>query len=226
MSSIQAQNTTTDQSSLQDTNGGTVLDDSLTSLSGVNLTLDGTGTIATGQITSYTNGTLSLSAGTVSLSALTDIDGSAFQVSGGVTVTLPAITNASGSSFEVSGAASLTVPALTTYAGGNGGLDTLGGNGRRQRALHLPRSGLDYREYGLLRLDQGPGPGQGRAVAIARLDPAQRRGPFQLESDGTGSQLKVAALSQHPGSEHHNRPVIAPGDQRRHAARRQPDRQV
>jgi len=46
------------------------------------LTLDGTGTIATAQITSYTGGTLSLSAGTFSLPALSDIDGSAFQISG------------------------------------------------------------------------------------------------------------------------------------------------
>ncbi len=103
LTSVQAQNTITDKSSLQVTNHGTVLDGSLTSLNNTNLTLDGTGTIATSQITTYTSGTLSLTAGTVNLSGLTDIDGSAFEVSGAVTVTLPAVTSATGTSFEASG---------------------------------------------------------------------------------------------------------------------------
>jgi len=62
LTSFQGQSTVTDNSSLQDTNYGTVLDGSLAGLSGANLTLDGTGTIATAQFTSYTGGTLSFSA--------------------------------------------------------------------------------------------------------------------------------------------------------------------
>ena len=82
------------RSSLQATNGGTVADSTLTSLNGVNLILDGTGTIATAQIASYKAGTLSLSGGTLSLTGLTNSNGSSFEVSGGASLTLPGLTNA------------------------------------------------------------------------------------------------------------------------------------
>ena len=55
----------------------------LATLDHINLTLDGTGTIATAQITSFTNAALLLSGGTVSLPVLADADGSSFEISGG-----------------------------------------------------------------------------------------------------------------------------------------------
>ena len=96
------------RSSLQSKNDGTVADSTLTSLNGVNLILDGTGTIATAEIASYTAGTLSLSGGTLSLTGLT---------------------NANGSSFLVSGGASLSLPALTSFTGGVNHGDTLQATG-------------------------------------------------------------------------------------------------
>ncbi len=196
LTSVQAQNTITDKSSLQVTNHGTVLDGSLTSLSGTNLTLDGTGTIATSQITSYTSGTLSLTAGAVNLSALTDIDGSAFQVSGAVTFTLPAVTSATGPSFEVSGGASLTVPALTAYTGGNGYSDTLEATGTGS-VLSLPNlaSITENTSFYSLTKVQALAGGDVQLPALTQLS----GGPVQLESDGTGSQLSVSALISFQG---------------------------
>src|SRR5262249_30295661 len=54
------ENAPTPDSSLQARNGGTVLAGNLATLKGVKLTIDGTGTLATGQITSFTNGTLAV----------------------------------------------------------------------------------------------------------------------------------------------------------------------
>ena len=56
LNSFQGQSNVSTYSSLQDTNGGIMLDASLASLSDTNVTLDGTGTIATAQITSFTGG--------------------------------------------------------------------------------------------------------------------------------------------------------------------------
>ena len=83
LNSFQGQSNVSAYSSLQDTNGGIMLDASLASLSDTNVTLDGTGTITTAQITSYTGGTLTLSGGTASFTNLTNADGSSFLVSGG-----------------------------------------------------------------------------------------------------------------------------------------------
>ena len=55
--------TTNKFSTLQATNGGRCLDPKLATLNSANLSLDGTGTIATGQIATLTGGTLSSSAG-------------------------------------------------------------------------------------------------------------------------------------------------------------------
>ena len=70
-------------STLQATNGGTVEDGSLTSLTGVNLTIDGASTIATAQITSYTGGSISISGGSPSFAGLATFTGSNITVSGG-----------------------------------------------------------------------------------------------------------------------------------------------
>ena len=74
-------------STVRATNGGTVTGFGLTTLDHINLTLDGTGTIATAQITSFTNAALLLSGGTVNLPVLADADGSSFEISGGATLT-------------------------------------------------------------------------------------------------------------------------------------------
>ena len=61
-----------------------MVDPSLTTLNLVNLPLDSTATLAVSQITSFTGGDVDISGGTLSLPVLTDIDGSTFQLSAGV----------------------------------------------------------------------------------------------------------------------------------------------
>ena len=70
-------------STLQATNGGTVEDSSLASLSGVNLSIGGASTIATAQLTSYTGGSISVSGGSLSFAGLTSFTSSNITVSGG-----------------------------------------------------------------------------------------------------------------------------------------------
>ena len=63
-------------STLQATNSGTVNDGGLVTLAGTNLTIDGTATIATAQLTSYAGGSISISGGSPSFAGLTSFNGS------------------------------------------------------------------------------------------------------------------------------------------------------
>ena len=69
--------------SLTVTNQGTVGDPVLTTLSGVNVTLDGTGTLAINNWGSLTSGSITVTSGTYSLAGLTDIDWSSVESEGG-----------------------------------------------------------------------------------------------------------------------------------------------
>ena len=90
--------TSFDNGLLYVTDDGTVLAPDLTTLSGVNVTLDGTGTIATSQWQTLTNGQLTITGGdyssttSVPFAGLSDIDGSSIYVYGGGSLTLPAVT--------------------------------------------------------------------------------------------------------------------------------------
>ena len=57
------------------TSGGTLIDPLLTTLTDTDLTIDGTATIPTGQITSYTAATITVNSGTPNFSGLTSISG-------------------------------------------------------------------------------------------------------------------------------------------------------
>ncbi len=129
--------------SLAVTHGGTVLDPKLTALSDVSVTLDGSGTVATGQWASLTDGSLTVTGGSYSLTGLADGDGSSLYVSGGATLGLPKLTayakpdnlpavfqaSGAGSTLDVSALASLG--AVTTWywnvQAQQGGLVKLGG---------------------------------------------------------------------------------------------------
>ena len=104
---------------LQATNGATILDAKLTELSGINVTLDGTQTMATSQWTSLTTGSLSITGGTYDWHALSDIDSSSVNVELGASVTLPAVKSylnpAATTMFQASGVGSvLSLPALAS----------------------------------------------------------------------------------------------------------------
>ena len=96
----------------------------LTTLSRTDLTIDGTATIATEQITSYTGATLTLSGGTPDFSALSAVDGSNLYVSGGADLALPSLTqntDPNGATWQASGASSLLdMSHLTTLVGATG----------------------------------------------------------------------------------------------------------
>ena len=103
---------------LQASNGGTMHDSGLTSLSNVNLTLDGSTAISTSQLTSYAGGTITVNGGSPSFSGLTTFNGSSITVSGGGTVSLPGVTSDTGISgtttLEATGTGStLTLAHLT-----------------------------------------------------------------------------------------------------------------
>ncbi len=71
----------------------------LTTLAGVDVTLDGTGTIVTSQWTSLTDGSITITGGDYSspssppFANLADIDGSSIYVYGGGSLTLPDVTS-------------------------------------------------------------------------------------------------------------------------------------
>ena len=101
-----------------------ILDGHLTSLSNVNVTCDGTGTLATSQWTSFTGSTLDLTGGALSLAGLTSADNASFVLSGSATLTLSAAADFvnSGASATLSDAAAIDIG--TTVVGlpapGNG----------------------------------------------------------------------------------------------------------
>ena len=104
---------------LQASNGGTVHDGSLTSLSNVNLTLNASTAISTSQLTSYAGGTITVNGGSPSFSGLTTFNGSSITVSGGGTVSLPGVTSYTGipgtTVLEATGTGStLTLPHLSS----------------------------------------------------------------------------------------------------------------
>ncbi len=106
-----------DNGSLSVTDSATVLGSKLTSLSGVAVALDGTGTLAINQWTSLTDDTLTISGGTYTLSKLTDIDSSSLYVKTGGSLTLPAVTSyvnpLAETTFEATSYGSvLSLPAL------------------------------------------------------------------------------------------------------------------
>ena len=104
--------------SLTVTNQGSVSDPVLTTLSGVSVTLDGTGTLAISNWASVTSGAITVMSGTYSFAGLTDIDGSSVESEGGVNLSLPIVQSytepnfAGAGTLEASGANSvLSLPA-------------------------------------------------------------------------------------------------------------------
>ena len=102
--------TSTQGISLSDTVGSTVLDSSLTTLSGpIGLTLDGTGTFSSSQITTI-SGTLTVSGGPLTLSGLTSVDNATIIVNNGGPLTLPSGVSYTGTVIlQASGSGALTL---------------------------------------------------------------------------------------------------------------------
>ena len=164
-------------SGLQVTNHGTASTSALATLKEANLTLDGTGTLSTSQITTFTGGTLSLSGGTASFSGLTDAD---------------------GSSLEASGGGKLTVSTLASYAGGVTYTSVLQATGTGS-LLSLPaltKMTEDTGNYSSRTQVQALSGGDVELPALTSIS----GGPVQLESDGAGSTLNINALTSLTGN--------------------------
>ena len=106
-------------SNFQVTNSATVVASNLTSFSDVNITLDGTGTVATSQWSSILGGgSLTVTGGSYSLAGLTDVNGSSLYAQSGGSLTLPNLTSyneTDSTVFEATGVNSkLNLSALTT----------------------------------------------------------------------------------------------------------------
>ena len=164
-------------SEVQVTNHASVSDSALATIKDANLTLDGTGTLSTSQIATFTFGTLALSGGTASFGGLT---------------------NADGSSLEASGGGKLTLSALPTYAGGVNytGILQATGTGSLLSLAALTRLTEDTGSYSSRTQVQSLSGGDVELPALTTIS----GGPVQLESDGAGSTLNVNALTSFSGN--------------------------
>ena len=145
-------------------------DASLTTLGDTTLTLDGTGTIALGQITSIFNGTINTSGGTPAFSNLSNVSGSNIDVSGGT----------------------LSLPLVRTTYNGDGNNTTLQANGAGA-ILSLANLKLHYSQPGLLRQQPRVGCLAARSTCL-RFTQISTSGIF-VESAGSESVLNIPLLT-------------------------------
>ncbi len=173
---------------------GTVLDPSLTSLDGVNVYLDGTGTLAVSQWTSLDDGSINISAGNYSPTAATatssnsftrlaNIDGSGLYVSSG-SLTLPDVTSYQSMYdqytypppdifFYTTGANStLSLPALSAISGNS--------------SYYYENSSFTI---------EAVGDSQIELAALTSIDTADQNSPVSVESIGPGSLINLTALT-------------------------------
>ncbi|MGO9922159.1 MAG: beta strand repeat-containing protein, partial [Isosphaeraceae bacterium] len=151
--------------------GGTILDNKLTSLTGVGVTLDGTGTLLASQWTSLIDGSLNIDGGSYTLSNLTDIDSSSLVVQSGGSLTLPAVTSYSnplaGATFEATGAGSvLSLPALTSLT-------------QLQNGIYIDA-------------DEG---GQTLLKSVTSIDTTQSNQQVFVRADGPGSEIDLSSAT-------------------------------
>jgi hypothetical protein len=105
------------------TNGGSLLDPNLTTIAGVVVNLDGTGTISTNSWTSLTFDQIDLSGGVYNLGSVNNVVGSSFTITSGASLTLPSVESVGYqfgvlSNYIASGAGSvLSLPELKSFTG-------------------------------------------------------------------------------------------------------------
>lgn len=169
-------------SQIEVTNGASFNDADLTTLNGVGITLDGTGSISLKQISTFTLGSISWASGTASLDSLVDADGSGFLVSGGAEITIPALnayvaTNplSTPAVFKATDANSvLSFPSLATMSAN--------GNNVSTPVLRLEVAAM-----------------AGGDIEFPALTSISH-GPIELDTDGKNSVLNISALVTFTGS--------------------------
>ncbi len=124
----------TGYSTLTAKNGGTIQMPLVTSLNATSITLDGTGTLPTDQLTAFTNGSLTVSGAGLTFPKLTNANHTQVTVSGvatsfptltnlsyanltlnsGATASLPSVSNIDGASLSINGGVTLTLPSVSS----------------------------------------------------------------------------------------------------------------
>ncbi len=106
---------TNPSSLLEPADGGEIRVPILTTLGGVDIILDGTGTMSTSQITTYNNGHAQVDGTAADFSGVTDATDSEFTVTGGGTIDLSTATSINSTGFDVNDGVTLALPAATSY---------------------------------------------------------------------------------------------------------------
>ena len=106
-------------SKLTATNNGTILNDNLITLDGVDLEVDSTGNLATNQYSSYSRGRVTADGIEIDLSGLTNFSGSTLELINGGTANLENVTEIDGASFLVNDGVTLSLPNVTSFAVGD-----------------------------------------------------------------------------------------------------------
>ena len=88
-------------SSLQASSGGTILDPVLATLNRTDVTTDGTGTLGTAQISSFSGGTITVNGGTPDYSGLTSLTAANLYANNGTVLAFPSVTSYAAQSVYV-----------------------------------------------------------------------------------------------------------------------------
>ncbi len=148
--------------------GGQINPGNLSTLEGMNLTIDSASSFPSDQITSFTNGTLNVAGGVPGFADLSDIAGSNITVSNGAKLSLSLITGyaGSGTTLEATGAGSvLDLSKLTSITGTNTTLEAAGTGSSVNIPNLTPPSGTT--------ITVGDGDSVGLAFGVVALPSAQ-----------------------------------------------------
>ncbi|MHB1561333.1 MAG: beta strand repeat-containing protein, partial [Isosphaeraceae bacterium] len=185
---------------LSDTQSATIDESKLTSLTGVIVTIDGTGVMAISQWTSYNDGSLSVNSGNYSPTSsaknshnsftnLSNIDGSSLYVFGGGTLTLPAVKTYNPGfrtgEFDASGTgAVLNLPALTSVSRPKTSQSS--NQGSSSSSGYYARNRFNFK---------ASGGGQVQATALASIQAGATRLSAGVQVQGTGSLVDLSSLA-------------------------------
>ena len=170
------------------TNGGSVTAPHLTTLDAVNVTLNGTGTLPTSQIESYTRGVASFANVAVDFATATDVTGSSFTLTGGGTVDLTSASTIHGASFVVRDGVTLALPSATTYAGANSTLEANGDGSRLDLSSITTLSGGGFIDTLFIKATDGGTLDLSNATAVTG-------GATNVSAQGAGSVVDFSSLT-------------------------------
>ncbi len=169
-------------SSLAVASGGAIEAPALATLVGIDLTLDGGGTLPLDAIRSLTSGRIQTIGVSVTLPGLTDVDGSTLIVSGGGRLALPGVTSYDHAATE-------SFLSRTLRAEGSGSVLDLSG-------VQSVRNGTFYQSRLFIQAAAGGTVDLRGATGIADpTDGDTRRRSIEVTADGIGSTIRLDTLA-------------------------------